>query len=66
MGPARRETGERLYRLVLPACVVQDIRQRFPASDGQYCGYQETAEALEELCEIVYIMFKNNKSLKFI
>ncbi|XP_055050357.1 uncharacterized protein [Misgurnus anguillicaudatus] len=44
--------GERLgkgYRLVLPTCVVQYIRRRFPAPDGQYCGYKETAEALEEL-----------------
>lgn len=44
--------GERLgrgLRLVLPACVVQAIRQRYPAPDGQYCGYQEAEDAQEEL-----------------
>ncbi|KAG5278390.1 hypothetical protein AALO_G00098460 [Alosa alosa] len=44
--------GERLGRgrcVVLPACVVQAIRQKYPAPDGQYCGHQEVEDAQEEL-----------------
>ncbi|XP_077061941.1 uncharacterized protein LOC143714601 [Siphateles boraxobius] len=44
--------GERLgrgSRLVLPACVVQAIRLKYPAPDGQYCGHQEVEDAQEEL-----------------
>lgn len=44
--------GERLGRarcVVLPACVVQAIRLKYPAPDGQYCGHQEVEDAQEEL-----------------
>ena len=44
--------GERLgrgYRVVLPTCVVQAIRQKYPAPDGQHCGHQGAEDAQEEL-----------------
>ncbi|KAK0134322.1 hypothetical protein N1851_030115 [Merluccius polli] len=44
--------GERLgrgNRVVLPACVVQAIRLKYPASDGQYCRHQEAEDAQEVL-----------------
>ncbi|KAK0132473.1 hypothetical protein N1851_002425 [Merluccius polli] len=44
--------GERLgrgRRVVLPACVMQAIRQRYPAPDGQYCGHQEAEDAQDDL-----------------
>lgn len=42
--------GERLgrhRRIVLPACIVQAVRQRFPSTDGQYRGFVEVNEAFE-------------------
>ncbi|KAK0147966.1 hypothetical protein N1851_012333 [Merluccius polli] len=33
----------------LPACVMQAIRQRYPAPDGQYCGHQEAEDAQDDL-----------------
>ncbi|XP_055025174.2 uncharacterized protein [Misgurnus anguillicaudatus] len=44
--------GERLgrgNRVVLPACVVQAIRTKYPAPDGHYSGHQEVEDAQEEL-----------------
>ncbi|XP_055065270.1 uncharacterized protein [Misgurnus anguillicaudatus] len=42
--------GERLgrhNRAVLPACVVDAVRQRYPSPDGQYTGFLEVREAAE-------------------
>jgi hypothetical protein len=44
--------GEKLgkgNRIVIPACVVNKIRNRFPSTDNEYCGFKASIESLQDL-----------------